>query len=118
MRVLVCGDRHWTDKDAIRSRLSKLQDAGYDTVIEGEALGADSIARDEARELGMAVLSFPANWAKYGRAAGPIRNKQMLDEGKPNLVLAFHGNIKESKGTKNMLIQAESQGIQTILVDR
>jgi len=40
----------------------------------------------------------------------------MLDEGKPDLVLAFHTDIKNSKGTKNMIQQAEKRGIKVILI--
>lgn len=46
----------------------------------------------------------------------PIRNKQMLDEGKPDLVLAFHTDIENSKGTKNMIYQAKKRGIKVILI--
>ena len=105
MRVLICGDRHWCDNDTIKKYLESLP---KDTVIiEGEAPGADIMAREEAQKLGLKVLWFPAEWAKYGRSAGPIRNKRMLDEDKPDLVVAFHNNIEKSKGTRNMLKQAE-----------
>ncbi|KKN01348.1 hypothetical protein LCGC14_1128740 [marine sediment metagenome] len=52
----------------------------------------------------------------YGKAAGPIRNKQMLDEGQPHLVLAFHDNIEESTGTKDMVKQAAKRGIETLVI--
>jgi hypothetical protein len=68
-----------------------------------------------AEELGIPVLSFPADWARFGRAAGPIRNQRMLDEGKPTLVLAFHNNIVESKGTKDMVKRARKAGIRVRL---
>ncbi len=113
MRVLVCGDRHWVDKNAIVAALARLDKV--DIVIEGEARGADTLAREVAEEFNIPVLAFPADWNKYGRAAGPIRNRQMLDEGKPDLVIAFHSNIVESRGTKNMLEQARSRGIHTRL---
>ena len=91
-KVLICGSRDWTAHEPIRAWLSKLQDMGFDTVIEGEARGADIIAREEAQLLGFTVMPFPANWRQFGRAAGPIRNRQMLDE-QPELVLAFHEYI-------------------------
>lgn len=116
MRVLICGDRHWSNIEPIRFWIAKLQDWGYDTVIEGEARGADSIARDEAEKAGMIIMKFPANWKKYKAGAGPIRNKQMIEEGKPNIVVAFHSNIKNSRGTKNMINQARKAGIEIILV--
>ena len=54
----------------------------------------------------MLVNPFPAQWSKYGRAAGPLRNTQMLSEGNPDIVLAFHDNIKRSRGTRNMIVQS------------
>lgn len=115
-KVLICGDRNWINHESIRSWLSKLQDLGYDTVIEGEARGADTIAREEAEAMGLIVLKFPANWVKYGRSAGPIRNRQMLDQ-TPDLVVAFHGNIQASKGTADTMKEAMRRGIQVILVE-
>lgn len=117
MKVLVCGDRNWHDRTAIRAWLSLLQDCGYDTVIEGEARGADTIAREEGERMGMVVEKHPARWSLYGRAAGPIRNKEMLDSG-PSIVVAFHPDILTSKGTANMVKQAEAKGIAVILVNR
>lgn len=114
MRVLICGSRDWIDREAIRSWLSKLQDWGYDTVVEGEAKGADSIARDEAKAMGFKVIPFVAQWGEYHKAAGVIRNQQMLDEGKPSLVLFFHYNLQQSKGTKDMVDRARRAGIQVI----
>jgi len=116
MKVLICGDRNYKNVEMIRAWLSKLQDWGYTTLIEGEAKGADSIARDEARRMGLEVEPYPAEWKKYGKAAGPIRNRVMLTEGKPDLVVAFHTEIEKSKGTKNMLEIAEKAGVNTILV--
>jgi len=61
--------------------------------------------------LGIDVKEYQAEWAKYGIAAGPIRNKKMLVEGKPDIVLAFHNNITMSKGTKNMIKVANAMGV-------
>ncbi len=99
--VLLCGDRNWTDRGTIRAWIAKLQDWGYDTVVEGEARGADKIAREEAEAAGMNVIQVPASWELYGRAAGPIRNTKMLTYS-PELVVAFHPDIEHSKGTRNM----------------
>lgn len=118
MRVLICGDRSWKDSELIREYLQQLiknheevhhelQDypGGFEPliIIEGAAPGADSIARFEAEKLGLTVLSFPAEWSKYGKSAGPKRNAQMLKEGKPDCVLAFHDYIENSKGTRGMI---------------
>ncbi len=114
MKVLICGDRNWSDVAAIRSWVAKLQDRGYTDVIEGGAPGADSIAASEARAAGLAVHEFPANWAQYGRAAGPIRNRQMLDE-KPDLVLAFHNDLTQSRGTADTVREAVRRGMSVIV---
>jgi len=114
LRVLICGDRNYTNKAAIDKFINSLpRDA---VIIEGEAAGADTLAATSAKQHGHTVIPFPAKWAKYGRAAGPIRNKQMLDVGKPDVVVAFHDNIDSSKGTSNMLKQASKQGIKTQLI--
>jgi len=116
MRILICGDRNWTDRERIAMFLAPL---GSDTIIiEGGARGADTIAKEEAELRSFQVMEFPAQWNKYGKSAGPIRNKQMLDEGKPDLVVAFHNDIKNSKGTKNMIKQAKKAGIKVILVEK
>lgn len=116
-KVLICGDRNWTDVNTIMFWLHNLlQYWGYDTVIQGEARGADAIAKEEAEKLGFTVLSFPANWNRYGKAAGPIRNREMLGQ-RPDLVLAFHSDIKNSKGTASTVGQAKAMRIRTILVE-
>ncbi len=112
IRVLICGDRNWKDRELIQAIIAALD---VEVIIEGEARGADTLAREVAQEYNIPVLAFPAEWSKYGRAAGPIRNKQMLDEGRPDLVVAFHNNITASKGTKDMLQRARDRGIDTRL---
>lgn len=113
LRVLICGDRNWQDKEMIKDLLLKLNPT---VVIEGACRGADVLTGEVAKKLGIQVLEFPADWTRFGNSAGPIRNKQMLDECKPTLVVAFHDNIEKSKGTKNMLSQAKKAGITTMLL--
>ena len=103
-RVLICGDRNWVHGEIILRELSKVQQMhGVDVVIEGEAKGADTLGRLAAERLGIPVLKFPADWRKFGLSAGYKRNAQMLAEGKPTVVLAFHNFIENSKGTKMMV---------------
>jgi len=107
LKLIFCGDRHWKDKYWINRVMSILKDnLGDFVVIEGEAKGADSISKMIAKhELHLPVDPYPAHWTEYGLAAGPIRNKQMLREGKADGVVAFHLNIEESKGTRDMVCQ-------------
>jgi hypothetical protein len=116
LRILICGDRNWTDLKSIKVALLSLQVYWGDklVVIEGEAKGADTLGKQAARDLNIPeedILKFPADWEKYGKAAGPIRNQQMLDEGKPDIVLAFHPDIGSSKGTLDMVKRANKAGI-------
>jgi hypothetical protein len=78
-----------------------------DVVIHGDTAGADRIAGEIADTHGIDVWKFPANWARYGKSAGPRRNHQMLVEGRPTHVLAFPGG----RGTENMCKQASKAGL-------
>lgn len=113
MRILVCGDRNWSDEQAIKEVMSLLKvNLGDYTVIEGEANGADKISAAIARvDLKLPVVPFKAEWGLYGRSAGPRRNTQMLREGKPDGVIAFHHDLSKSRGTKNMVEQALRAGL-------
>ncbi len=116
MKVLICGSRNFTDQKFLFSQMDELhRRTPITTVIEGEAQGADTLGRFWAEANNIPVLRFPADWDKHGRAAGPIRNKQMLVEGKPDLVVEFSYNIAESRGTTNMLTQAKGAGVPTML---
>ena len=91
-------------------------------IIHGAARGADTLGKFAAERIGLKVINdgkgFPAEWKRYGKGAGPIRNQQMLDEGKPDVVLAFHENISESRGTKDMVARARGAGIKVVIIDR
>lgn len=110
MTILVCGDRNWNNLERILDVLRQEYPKAT-LVVEGEARGADTQGRLAAERLGIPVRKFPAQWNLYGRAAGPIRNAQMLREGKPDVVLAFHNHISESRGTRHMMGIARKAGI-------
>jgi len=110
MRVLVCGGRNYEDYETMATCLSAMQvnRAPFTVIIHGKAKGADELAGIYARRHNIPVLEFPADWKAHGLGAGPRRNKRMLVEGKPDLVMAFPGN----KGTRNMIAQAEEAGVE------
>lgn len=87
-RVLVCGGRDYKDFATVRAWLDPMP---ISVVIEGGASGADLMARNWAVQNGVPVETFDAEWEKHGRAAGPIRNRRMLEEGKPDVIVAFPG---------------------------
>jgi predicted Rossmann-fold nucleotide-binding protein len=110
-RVLVCGGRGYTDRDRVFAVLDKFHaDAGIDVMIEGGARGADSLAHDYALSNGIYLESFPADWETHGTFAGPMRNKRMLEEGQPDLVIAFPGG----KGTADMARKAKKAGVKVV----
>ena len=106
-RLLITGGRDFTDRGAIENALLDLEQRP-DVVIHGDAAGADRVAASVAEEHGLDVWKFPANWARYGKSAGPRRNYQMLVEGRPTHVLAFPGG----PGTENMIKQASKAGLR------
>ena len=114
MRVLVCGDRNWTDKELMHRYIGALPSGT--TVMHGGARGADSIAGEIAQSHGLQVELFEADWARYGRGAGPVRNRRMIETG-PDLVLAFHNYLwTGSKGTRDCVKRALSAGIHVDVV--
>jgi hypothetical protein len=118
MRLLITGDRNWKDESSICSVIDMFAEIYPDLeVIHGGANGADSIAGDLAEFREIKVLVFRADWSKYGRAAGPIRNQQMLDEAKPNMVYAFHPDLKNSRGTLDMVKRARKANLPVTWVD-
>lgn len=119
MKVLICGDRHWQNYNSILDIVKRLK-AKYEDVIiiEGECDGADRMARKAASEYGLKFEPYPADWDKHGKAAGPIRNQQMIDEGNPDMVIAFHSDIEHSKGTKDMVTRARKHGIETYIITK
>jgi len=111
----MCGDRNWNSWKPIEEVIDSFPEDAV--IIQGMCRGADKMSRYLALKRGLEVEDYPAKWDKYGKAAGVIRNKQMLDEGKPNIVYAFHSDLSKSKGTKNMVEQAIKRGIEVIVVN-
>lgn len=113
MRVLVCGGRTYTDMRTVTKCLDGLVPKPT-LIIQGGAFGADACASEWAYKRDVLERQFPADWKKHGRAAGPIRNQQMIEEGKPDLVVAFEGG----RGTADMVRRAKAAGVRVIEVGR
>lgn len=123
-RILVCGGRDYVDRekvfntlyDVCESRGWKYAEDAYGnwlpdcTIIHGGAKGADTLADEFAVVNWTGLLIFEADWDRYGKAAGFIRNKRMLDEGRPDLVIAFPGGT----GTANMVSIAKAAGVEVL----
>lgn len=108
MRVLVCGGRDYYDRAFLWGYLDHLGPPEVSAIISGMATGADTLAARWGKQLGIPVYEFHADWNKHKRAAGPIRNQRMLDEGKPDLVIAFPGG----RGTADMVRRARAAGVR------
>jgi len=116
MRILVCGSREWTNVEAIRKALRlRCKKSKHTTILHGCAKGADQIAEDIAQEFGYGIMGFEADWATHGKAAGPIRNSEMLSRGEPNVVLAFSYDLKESRGTADTVRKAKKAGVSVFV---
>lgn len=125
MRILICGGRDLDEKLVAywlaMNMPSLLAERSYDFsplkqhyIIHGGASGADAGARIWANLNNYNVIVYPADWQKHGRAAGPIRNAQMLVEGKPDVVIALPGG----RGTADMVRQAKAAGVPVVEVER
>ena len=113
MRVLVCGGRGLDNQERVWQALNELDGEGViDVVIEGGASGADALAFKWATVHSRGTLTFNADWSQ-GRKAGPLRNQKMLDDGKPDVVLALPGG----PGTADMVRRARKANVKVIEVE-
>lgn len=120
-RIVVTGSRDWSDlralADAIFDAVEEAADA-KPIIIQGGAQGADALALHMAKNNEFAHETFEADWQAFGRAAGPIRNRAMLDSG-ADLVLAFPvGGRTHSPGTWDCIEAAAERGIPVRIFPR
>ena len=102
MKIIVAGSRSIIDYGAV---VKAVIDSGFSLsmVVSGGAKGADALGEKFATENNLQVKIFPADWKRYGRAAGPKRNKEMAEYA-DGLIAIWDGS---SKGTKNMIREME-----------
>jgi hypothetical protein len=107
MKIIVCGGRDFADRSGLYAFLDGLE--GVSQVVHGGARGADALAGDWARERGIPVQVFHADWDREGKAAGPLRNERMAKAG-ADLLVAFKGG----RGTAHMVRTCEALGMRVI----
>ncbi len=109
-RVIVCGSRNWIDRDLIATVIQEHRDEHGDglVVVHGGARGADRIAAEEAGRLGIATEAHPADWERYGKPAGHVRNEEMAQAGALKVEAFWDG---KSRGTWGMIEVAKRHGI-------
>lgn len=106
-KVLVCGGRDYANRAFV---FATLDDIGPAHLVTGDADGADALAREWAQDRCIPYTTYPADWRKHGKKAGPIRNRQMFEAEKPTLVVAFAGG----RGTASMVSIATAGGAQVL----
>ena len=120
MIVAVTGSRDWGGPGQARLLAAVLttylRDPDNDRLIVGDARGADMHAREVAKHMGFAATVYRAEWAKKGPSAGPARNRRMLDDGKPDVLLAFK-NKPWSTGTDGCIREAMKRGIHCVITE-
>lgn len=111
-RVIIAGTRTFSNypllADYADKKLSVVCKQNYIEVVSGGASGADALGEMYAKERGYSIKRFDADWYKYGRSAGPRRNKQMAEYA--DALLAYWDG--KSRGTKNMIDLAKANGLK------
>lgn len=109
-RVIIAGSRSLEDYELVKAyadfKLSNVEDEIE--IVSGAASGADALGERYAKEKGFRIKRFPAEWDKYGRRAGPMRNRLMAEYA--DALLAYWDG--ESKGTANMIKEAQARGLK------
>jgi hypothetical protein len=116
VRVLICGSRYFKNYRYFARTMREIDDryGPFKVVIHGGASGTDFFAHLWANSpLGAREeIEFKADWTAHGKSAGPIRNQKMLDNGNPDLVVAFPGG----RGTADMVRRAKAAKVPIVEV--
>lgn len=114
MRVIIAGSREFNDYDLLCKEMEKLRQSGhiFTEVVSGTARGADRLGERWARQKGLRITRFPAQWEKYGKSAGYRRNAEMAEN--TDFLVAFWDGV--SKGTAHMINIAEEKRLYCIVV--
>lgn len=123
-RIIVAGTRDFNNYEMLNAELSDFLNNILDDVepqsdiefISGTANGADALGEKFARSRGYSLRLFPAYWNKYGKAAGPIRNKQMAEYASEEHGVLFAFWDGKSRGSKNMIELANTYGLEVHIV--
>lgn len=122
-RIIIAGSRQFNDYHKMLTELDNLgihliNSIDPIEIVSGHASGADTLGERFAKAYHYPLKIFPAEWDKYGKAAGPIRNEQMAKyaaESDRGMLIAFP--IGESRGTKNMIKLAKQYGLETCVIE-
>ena len=106
MRVIVAGSRGITNYQVVKKAI---EESGFEVteVVSGKAAGVDTLGEEWAEENGIPVKEFPAEWQRFGKAAGHLRNGDMAIYGEALVAVM----LPDSRGTLNMIKQAKQRGL-------
>jgi len=113
MKVIIAGSRNFYNYKKLYEICDHLlQNQSKIEIVSGTARGADKLGEQYAKEKGYPIKQFPADWKRFGRAAGPKRNEQMAEYA--GMLVAFWDG--KSRGTKNMIQIAEKENLKVIII--
>lgn len=109
MKVIIAGSRGFNDFNLLCEKVDRiLSNETNIEIVSGTAKGADKLGEMYANKRGYDLKQFPADWEKYGKSAGYLRNVEMADY--PDALIAFWDG--KSRGTKHMIDIAKEKGLK------
>ena len=111
MNVIIAGSRTFNDYEKLKAELNRLN-LNICKILSGGATGADALGERYAQEYNIPIMRFPADWIKFGRSAGPIRNTNMAKFG--DYLIAFWDG--KSRGTYDMISKMEQKSKPVYIV--
>lgn len=112
MKTIIAGCRYFNNESDFLMSMNGIEDLEITEVVSGGCQGADKLGEQWAIKNNLPTKFFSADWGKYGRAAGPIRNKQMAEYA--DALIAFWDS--KSRGTKSMIDLATDRKLKVIIV--
>ena len=114
MRIIVCGGRDFSDREALFRVLDDLHSIhAFTLLVHGAARGADRLAGEWAEARGVTCKPMAADWQMHRLRAGPVRNREMLQTFKPEIVVAFPGG----SGTEHMIEISRKAGVTVHVIE-
>ena len=125
LRIITAGSRDFNNYDLLKTTVEniiiyEIEPGGISNIkiISGTARGADRLGEQFAKQFHYDVVRFPANWDRFGKSAGYIRNEEMakyaVEDGNRGVLVAFWDG--ESRGTKHMIDLANKHGLEVHVV--
>ena len=124
LRIIIAGSRDFNDYKLLKTSIRDiLKDTSLDgiskiKIISGTARGADQLGERFAKQFKLEVIKFPADWDRFGKRAGSIRNeksaKYSVEDNNYGMLVAFWDG--ESRGTKHMINLAKKHGLEVHVV--